>query len=106
MMWDTVAAERGDVTLGYRLADLVWEAGFAIEHAQSEGVIIQSWEESFLPTLARAMLPRMIEHGIVRDGDIDLDVLAHRINEERRAVGGAIFWDLAFLVSGRLESIG
>ncbi|OWK28925.1 methyltransferase domain-containing protein [Sphingomonas mucosissima] len=106
MMWDTVAAERGDVTLGYRLADLMREAGFAIEHARSEGVIIQSWEESFPPTLARAMLARMIEHGVVRDEEIDLNVLADRIDEERRAVGGAIFWDLAFLVSGRVERIG
>jgi len=106
MMWDTVAAEQGDVTLGYRLADLVREAGFTIEHARSEGVVMQSWEESFLPTLARVMLPRMIEHGVVRDGEVDLDALAHRIDDERRTLKGTIFWDLAFLVSARSESIG
>lgn len=106
MVWDTVAAEKGDVTLGYRLADMVRAAGFAIEHARSEGVLIQPWEESFLPTLARVMLPRMIEHGVAREGEVDLDTLAYRIDEERRAVNGTIFWDLAFLVSGRFESAG
>ncbi|ONF97117.1 class I SAM-dependent methyltransferase [Sphingomonas jeddahensis] len=103
--WDTVAAEKGDVTLGYRLAGMVRAAGFAIEHARSEGVLIQPWEESFLPTLTRVMLPRMIEHGVVREGEIDLDTLAHRIEDERRAVTETIFWDMAFLVSGRFETI-
>lgn len=102
LAWGTVAAEQGDVALGYRLAELVRAAGFTIEQARSEGVLIQPWEESFLPTLVRVMLPRMIEHGVVQEGEIDLALLADRIDEERRSVGGTIFWDLAFLVSGRL----
>ncbi|SDF55232.1 hypothetical protein SAMN05216557_10432 [Sphingomonas carotinifaciens] len=104
MAWDTVAAEGGDVALGYRLASLIRAAGFAIEHARSEGVLIQPWEESFLPTLMQVMLPRMIEKGVVRKGELDLDTLAHRIDEEHRAADGTIFWDLAFLVSGRHKS--
>jgi SAM-dependent methyltransferase len=103
LAWDTVAAEGGDVTLGYRLADMVQAAGFTIEQARSEGVLMQPWEESFLPTLIRAMLPRMIERGVVPPGAIDPDALALRIDAERRASGGTIFWDLAFLVSGRRE---
>ncbi|PXA97627.1 hypothetical protein DMC47_12795 [Nostoc sp. 3335mG] len=101
MVWDTVAAEGGDVSLGYRLAGLVQAAGFTIEHARSEGVVIQPWEASFLPTLTRVMLPRMIERGVVREGEVDLDMLAHRIDAERKATDGTILWDMAFLVSGR-----
>jgi SAM-dependent methyltransferase len=104
MIWDTVAAEKGDVMLGYRLAPLVGAAGFAIEHAQSEGVLIQPWEQSFLPTLMRVMLPRMIEHGVARGDDVDLDTLSHRIDDERQSVNCTIFWDLAFLVSGRFQT--
>lgn len=103
LAWGTVTAEKGDVALGYRLADLVRAAGFTIEQARSEGVLIQPWEEAFLPTLVRVMHPRMIEHGVVQEGEIDLDLLADRLADERRAVGGTIFWDLAFLVSGRLN---
>ena len=106
MVWDTVAAEGGDVALGYRLAGLVRAAGFAIEDARSEGVLIQPWEESFLPTLTRVMLPRMIEQGVAREGEIDLETLAHRIDQERRTAEGTIVWDLAFLVSGRFGSAG
>jgi SAM-dependent methyltransferase len=106
MMWDTVAAEKGDVALGYRLADLIRATGFTIDHARSEGVLLQTWEESFLPTLMRIMLPRMVEHGVAQEDQIDPDTLAQRLDDERRAVNGTIFWDLAFLVSARFESVG
>lgn len=106
LMWNTVAAERGDVTLGYHLADLVREAGFAIEQARSEAVLIQPWEDAFLPTLARMMLPRMIAHGVAGAQALDPDRLAESLEQERRASGGTIVWDLAFLVSGRFSSTG
>ena len=101
LMWNTVAAERGDVTLGYRLADLVRAAGFAIEEERSEGILIPSWAESFLPTLMNVMLPRMVEKGLVQADEVDLEDLAQRIDDERRAAQGTVFWDLAFLVAGR-----
>lgn len=106
MMWDTVAAERGDVALGYRLMPLIREAGFAIEHARSEGVLIQPGETSFLPTLMRMMLPRMIERGVAGQDETDLDLLAEHLEAEYRATESTIFWDLAFLVSGRFEGMG
>lgn len=102
-VWSTVAAEGGDVELGLRLVNLMQAAGLEIEVARSEGVLLQADEPSFLPTLARAMLPRFVEHGLARVEDVGLDTLADRIEEERRAVGGTIVWDLAFLVSARVE---
>ena len=101
MAWKTVAAEQGDVTLGYRLANLVRAAGFTLDHAYSEGVLMQPWGQSFLPTLIQVMLPRMIERGVVAVGEIDPETLADRIDAERRGSGHTIVWDLAFLVSGR-----
>jgi len=106
MAWDTVAAEGRDVALGYRLAGLVRAAGFAIEDTRSEGVLIQPWEESFLPTLTRVMLPRMIEQGVAREEEIDLNTLAHDIEEERRTADGTTLRNLASLVSGRFENAG
>ena len=103
-VWSTVAAEGGDVGLGLRLVDLMQAAGFTIEDARSEGVLLQSGEPSFLPTLARAMLPRLVERGVASAKDVGLDTLADRIEEERCGVGGTIVWDLAFLVSARLAN--
>lgn len=104
MAWNTVAAEQGDVTLGYRLVDLVRAAGFAVEQGYSEGIVIQPWQESFLPTLIRMMLPRMIERGVVRPHEVDPESLAEQLDDERHTAGGTILWDVAFLVSGRFGS--
>lgn len=100
-MWDTVAAEGGDVSAGLRLVDLMCATGLDVETARCEAILLQKGEPSFLPSLAQAMLPRMIERGIASAGDIGLDTLDDRLEEEHRAVGGTIVWDLAFLVSAR-----
>ncbi|MBC8072729.1 MAG: class I SAM-dependent methyltransferase [Deltaproteobacteria bacterium] len=101
-VWSTVAAEGGDVGLGLRLVDLMLAAGLTIKDARSEGVLLQPGEPSFLPTLARAMLPRLIESAVVSAEDVGLETLADRLDAERDAVGGTIVWDLAFLVSARV----
>ncbi|GGE75404.1 class I SAM-dependent methyltransferase [Sphingomonas prati] len=100
--WSTVTAEGGEVTLALRLMDLLKTAGCAIEDARCEAILLQSGDPSFLPTLARAMLPRMIERGVTTAAELDPDTLADRIDQERRTVGGTIVWDLAFLVAARV----
>lgn len=103
-MWSTVAAEGGDVGLALRLAGLLEAAGFMIEDAQCEGVLLQPGEPSFLPTLVRAMLPRLVARGVARAEEVGIETLADRIEEERSLTDGTIVWDLAFLVSGRLAN--
>jgi len=100
-VWETVAAEGGDVGLGSRLSDLMHAAGLTIEEARSEEIVIPSGEPSFLPTLARAMLPRFVACGVASLDEIGIETFADRIEEERSAADGAIVWDLASLVSGR-----
>lgn len=100
-MWDTVAAEGGDVKLAYRLATLMRTLGLSVMGERSEAIILKPEEPPFLPTLARGMLPRLIGSGVVSSEEIDIDYLAQQLEKERAAVGGSIVWDLAFLVSGR-----
>lgn len=103
-VWSTVAAEGGDVGLGLRLVDLMQGAGLTVENARSEGVLLQPGEPSFIPTLVRAMLPRLVERGIASAEDVGLDTLQDRIEDERSAIRGTIVWDLAFFVSARLSN--
>ena len=41
----------------------------------------------------------------LRRAPIEPDTIARHIDEERRGVNGTIYWDLAFLASGRFESV-
>lgn len=103
-MWSTIVAEGGDADLALRLVDLMQAAGFTIENARSEGVLLQAGEPSFLPTLARIMLPRVVECGVASAEEIGVDTLAERIEQELGAVGGTIVWDLAFLMTARFTA--
>jgi hypothetical protein len=96
-------AEGGDVTLAFKLVDLLQDQGFAIEQARSEAILFTPGMPSFLPTLSRMMLPRVIEKGVASAEEVDIETLATRVEDERRTIGGVIAWDLAFLVSGRLR---
>ena len=48
----------------------------------------------------------MIERGVAGQDETDLDLLAEHLEAEYRATESTIFWDLAFLVSGRFEGMG
>jgi 2-polyprenyl-3-methyl-5-hydroxy-6-metoxy-1,4-benzoquinol methylase len=99
--WSTVAAEGGDVELALRLAELMQHLGLSVEAARAEAILLHPDQPSFVPTLTHAMLPRIVERNIATVEQIDPDTLAQRIEDERRAVGGTIVWDLAFLVAAR-----
>jgi SAM-dependent methyltransferase len=101
LAWDTVAAEGGDVGLGLRLSPMMAAAGLSIAEARSEAILLQPEAPSFLPTLMQAMLPRMVEHGVTTEADLDIATLPDRLLQEQRASGGTIVWDLAFLVAGQ-----
>ncbi len=103
-VWSTVAAEGGDVKLGLCLAELMRDRGLIIQQACSEAILLQPYEPSFIPTLARLMLPRMIQQGVVDADEIEPDHLAERIEDERRTIGGTIAWDLAFLIAARNDT--
>jgi len=102
--WSTVAAEGGDVGLALRLAELMRQLGLSVEQTRAAVILLQLDEPSFLPTLTQAMLPRMVERGIATVRQVDPDTLEQRLDEEHRAVGGMIVWDLAFLVAARARS--
>ncbi|WP_231621799.1 class I SAM-dependent methyltransferase [Sphingomonas sp. 37zxx] len=103
--WSTVAAEGGDVGLALRLAELMQQLGLSVEEARAEAVLLHPNQPSFVPTLTHAMLPRIVERGIATVEQIDPDTLAQRIEDEHRAAGGTIVWDLAFLVAARAQPV-
>ncbi len=91
--------------LALRLAELMQQLGLSVEEARGEAILINPNQPSFLPTLTQAMLPRIVERGIATVEQIDPDTLAERIEEEHRAAGGVIVWDLAFLAAARAQPV-
>lgn len=99
--WSTVAAEGGDVGLALRLADTMRRVGLSVEEARGEAILLDPEQPSFLPTLTQMMLPRMVERGVATAEQVDMATLPQRIEDEQRAAGGLIVWDLAFFIASR-----
>lgn len=97
--WSTVAAEGGDVGLALGLADMMRCVGLSVQEARAEAILLDTERPSFLPTLTQAMLPRMVERGVATAEQVDIATLPQRIEDEQRAAGGLIVWDLAFFVA-------
>ncbi|MEC3912091.1 methyltransferase domain-containing protein [Sphingobium sp. CR2-8] len=98
--WSTVAAEGGDVALALGLADMMRRVGLSVKETRAEAILLDPEQPSFLPTLTQAMLPRMVERGVATAEQVDMATLPQRIEDEQRAAGGLIVWDLAVFVAG------
>ncbi|MEO0499131.1 MAG: methyltransferase domain-containing protein [Pseudomonadota bacterium] len=102
-VWDTVAAEGGDVCLAFKLSGLLRTLKASAIQERVEGIVLSPNTPSFLPTLAKLMWPRFVESGIIGVGDMQIDSFSAQIEKERDAISGPIVWDLAFLVSARIN---
>lgn len=97
--WRTVAAEGGDVGLALRLCDMMRRVGLSVKEVRGEAILLDPEQPSFLPMLTQAMLPRMVERGVATAEQVNIATLPQRIEDEQRAAGGLIVWDLAFFVA-------
>ena len=52
------------------------------------------------PTV-RAMMPRIVAHGVATEAEIGVETLDGRLEQERREMGAALLWDMAYLASAR-----
>lgn len=100
-MWNTVAAEGGDIAMGLNLAATYSRAGLVVEQLRGEAVMLAPDIAEPLAPIIRAMTPRIVGHGIATAEELDVDTLDARLLEERRVAGTAVLWDMAYLVSAR-----
>lgn len=82
-MWRTVESEDGDIHIGFKLPQIMTDAGIVIDHIRAEPVIQGQGSHYPLHFIIRAMLPRIIEHNIANEEEIDIDTLEERLSMER-----------------------
>lgn len=82
-IWQTVEREGADIHMGFHLPSILEEAGLSVEHVRAEAVIQGQGTHYPLTTIVRAMLPRIVQHGVASDAEIDLETLELRLKAER-----------------------
>lgn len=95
-MWRTVEREGADVHMGFSLRSTLARAGLAVEHVRAEATVLTPTMGHPVGAIVRAMLPRIVRHGVATEEEIDVDTLDRRLAEERAAADATHVWELAF----------
>jgi SAM-dependent methyltransferase len=98
-IWQTVEREGANLHMGFDLASVLEAAGLQLEQLRAEAVV-QTRSSSGASTrsaaIVRAMLPRMLAHGVASAAEIGLDSLEQRLADERVKAGATYLSDMVF----------
>ncbi|RYX82569.1 class I SAM-dependent methyltransferase [bacterium] len=99
-IWETVAKEGGNINLGFNLHSVLTQGGAKVEQVRAEAIVQTPTQSHPIAFIVRAMMPRLIEHGVATDAEIEIETLELRLNEERQKANATFIWDMAFGVWG------
>jgi len=101
-MWQTVEREGGHLHMGFELAQTLERAGLIVEQVRAEAIVQTPTLRHPVGTIIRAMLPRILEHGVATEAEIDIDTLDDRLAAECAAANATYVGDMAFGAWGRV----
>ena len=95
-MWQTVEREGGNLHMGFDLAPVLEEAGLIIEEVRAEAIVQTPKSRHPVGMIVRAMMPRILAHGVATEAEIDIDTLDQRLAEECEKSNATYVGDMAF----------
>ena len=84
-IWKTVEREGANIHMGFNLPSVFQDAGVVAEHIRAESVIQGQGMHHPLAFIIRAMLPRITNHGVASESEIEIETLEQRLAAERPA---------------------
>lgn len=102
-MWETVRREGADLHLGLALPQLVTAAGARVQSVWAQAIFAGHEEGVHYPMheIVRAMVPRIVAHGVATEAEMDLPTLQARLAAERAASASSYVSDMAVCVVAR-----
>lgn len=95
-MWRTVEREGADIHMGFGLHAALSQAGLAVEQVRAEAIVQTPDARYAVGVIIRAMLPRIVRHGVATEDEVDIDTLDRRLDEERTSTGITYVGDMKF----------
>lgn len=95
-MWRTVEREGGNLHMGFDLPSVLERAGLVVEHVRAEAVVQTPKAHRAVGEILRAMLPRIVQHGVAAEQEIDADTIDQRLVEERAKASATFIGDMVF----------
>lgn len=94
--WRTVEREGANIHMGMELHSTLTRAGLSVEQVRAEAIVQTPTARYDIATIVRAMLPRIVRHGVATEADIEIDTLAQRLDEERVRTNLTYIGDMKF----------
>jgi SAM-dependent methyltransferase len=94
--WQTVEREGGNLHMGFELAPALEQAGLVVEQVRAEAIVQTPKQRHPMGMIIRAMLPRILDHGVATEAEIDIDTLDARLAAECAAANATYVGDMAF----------
>lgn len=93
--------EKVNPHMGFDLHGALSAAGLEVECVRAEANVLTPTAEYPVASIIRAVLPRLLEHGIVTETDADIDTLDQRLLAERKQNNATCVWELVFCAWAR-----
>lgn len=95
--------EGANMHMGFELHSALSAAGLVVERVRAEANVLTPTAGYPVATIIRAVLPRLLQHGIVTEADVDVETLDDRLAAERKAARATCLWEMVFCACARKQ---
>jgi len=89
-------SEGANIHMGFALHAVLTAAGFSVEHVRAEANVLTPTQHYPIGAIIRAVLPRLLRHGISTEEEVEVDTLDERLARERQEACATYLWELIF----------
>jgi SAM-dependent methyltransferase len=95
--------EGANLHMGFELHSALSAAGLAVERVRAEANVLTPTAGYPVAAIIRAVLPRLLQHGIATEADVDVETLDARLAAERREAAATCLWEMVFCALARKQ---
>jgi SAM-dependent methyltransferase len=89
--------------MGFELHSALSAAGLVVERVRAEANVLTPTAGYPVAAIVRAVLPRLLQHGIATEADVDVETLDDRLAAERREAAATCIWEMVFCAWARKQ---
>ena len=93
--------EGANLHMGFELHSALSAAGLVVECVRAEANVLTPTSGYPVAAIVRAVLPRLLEHGITTEADVDVESLGVRLAAERSEAAATCLWEMVFCAWAR-----
>lgn len=95
--------EGANLRMGFDLYSALSSAGLAVERVRAEANVLTPTAGYPVAWIIRAVLPRLLQLGIVAEAEVDVETLDDRLTAERRSANATCLWEMVFCAWARKQ---